>query len=127
MTMRNAGLIAALAAGICLSAAPAMAQPTCEARPAAVYFEPGATTFNAQSKAVIDRVAKEAKACGASRVVAEASSGERGKAISEAFASQGVKVVLWETPREPQAAAPQESIRDRSAVLRLDANRGRVG
>ena len=127
MTAKTAQMMGALGASLWLLAAPALGQEPCEARPAAVYFEPGATTFNAESKAVIDRVAQEAKTCGAKRVVAEAPNGERGKAISDAFASQGVTVVLGNAPNAPKMISPDESMRDRSATLRVDARAGRVG
>jgi len=95
---------------------------SCAGREVSVYFEKGKSEFNDFSKAVIERVAAEAKSCGISQVVAETKvDGKRLDAISNAFEPLGLKVILAGPPRIAPPAG--DSIADRSASVRLTMNR----
>ena len=100
----------------------ASADTGCGAREVALYFEKGETGFNDFSRAVIERVASEAKACGARQIVAGAPDGKlearRSAAIREAFADAGVKVILVGASLQVRTAAA-ENVLDRSASVRL--------
>jgi ABC-type sugar transport system substrate-binding protein len=89
----------------------------CPDRAASVYFETGKTNLNPFSEAVIDRVAAEAKACGAAQVVAQADSEARAKAVSKAFESRGVDVVVVTPPAPPPS--DDGFIAQRAAQVRL--------
>lgn len=99
-------------------------QPTaCPQREVALYFEKGATEFNDMSKQLVQRVALEAKACGAKQVVAETKGGERAAAISQAFEPFGVRVILV----SPRLSTSGDGISDRTATVRLGPTRQAVG
>jgi hypothetical protein len=93
----------------------------CSSHEASVYFERNSTQFNNFAMAVIDRVAQDARACGASQVVAQTSMDQaHADAITRAFASKGLGVILASAPQ----TAPQsvDFIADRAAVVRLTLN-----
>ena len=109
--------VAAFAYDSSTGQAPAM----CSSHEASVYFERNSTQFNNFAMAVIDRVAQDARACGASQVVAQTSMDQaHADAITRAFASKGLDVVLAGPPN----TAPRGSdfIADRAAVVRLTLN-----
>ena len=93
----------------------------CPSHRASVYFEKDATGLNVFSQAVIDRIAQEARACGARQVVAQTSlSQAHADAITRAFASKGLGVIVASTPQAtPQA---DEFIAGRATVVRLTLN-----
>jgi hypothetical protein len=93
----------------------------CPSHKASIYFEKDATGLNAFSQAVIDHIAQEARACGARQVVAQTSlSQAHADAITRAFASRGLGVIVASTPQAtPQAG---KFIADRAAVVRLTLN-----
>jgi hypothetical protein len=93
----------------------------CPDREAAVYFENGKTRLNDFSNVVIDRVAAEAKACGAHEVVAETSSDARAKAVAKAFEARGLQVVVV-TPPPLVPVSDDGFIASRAAHVRLTVN-----
>jgi len=92
---------------------------SCSDREAAVYFEKDKTSLNEFSKVVIERVAAEAIACGATQVVAETNSEARAKAVSKAFEARGLQVIVVTPPALPAA---EEFIAGRTAQVRLTLN-----
>ena len=88
-------------AGFAYDAATADQPMSCPDRAASVYFENGKTKLNQFSQAVIDRVAAEAKACGATQVVARSDSDARADAVSKAFEARGLQVVVVIPPANP--------------------------
>ncbi len=91
----------------------------CSARQASLYFEKDAHGFNAFSDAVIERVAQEARACGARQVVAQTGMDQAHRdAIVRAFASKGLGVIITGAPQ----AAAGDFIGDRAAVVRVTMN-----
>lgn len=123
---------ALLTASIALSGAPAIAQakapPTCgsnEPREVSLYFERDQTQLNDFSKALVERVANEAKHCGLSQVVAETKiDAKRANIITDTFQARGVKVILV-SPAMSQASG--DDVAARSAKLRLTLNDNKVG
>ena len=100
----------------------ASADTGCGTREVSLYFEKGQTEFNDFSRAVVERVASEAKACGATQIVAEAPDGKleakRSAAIRKAFDHAGVKVILVGASL-PVKMAAAENVLDRGASVRL--------
>jgi hypothetical protein len=97
-------------------------EPACAGREASIYFEKGRNEFNDFSKAVVERLAAEAKACGVSQVVAETRvGGKRLDAISNAFEPLGLKVILVGPPRVAPPAG--DFVADRAASVRLTMSR----
>lgn len=98
---------------------------SCSGREVSIYFDKDTTEFNQFSKQLVERVATEAKTCGAKEVVAEVKSGpERAQALSEAFQDLGVKVILV----GPQRIAPGgDSIADRAAIVRIAGSKMNIG
>src|SRR5689334_11254327 len=98
----------------------AMAQTPCrssEPREVSLYFERDQSQLNDFSKALVDRVASEAKSCGLTQVVAETKiDAKRAAVISDTFKSRGVKVILVSPAMAPVKG---DSIAARSAKLRL--------
>ncbi len=88
----------------------------CAGREVSVYFEKGKSEINPFSKAVVDRVAEDVKACGAAAVVVDAGpDGQRAEAISSAFESHGVKPIV----ATPSGASADGFIPERAATVRL--------
>ena len=93
-----------------------------EPREVSLYFERDQSELNDFSKALVDRVASEAKNCGLTQVVAETRiDARRAAVISDTFRSRGVKVILVSPAMMP---APMKSemgddVAARSAKLRL--------
>jgi len=97
-------------------------EASCDGREVSVYFEKGKSEINDFSKAVVERVAAEAKACGITTVVADTKvDGRRAAAIAKAFQPSGVKVVLAGNPA--LALVTVDFIADRAATVRLTMNR----
>jgi hypothetical protein len=93
----------------------------CSSHEASVYFERDSTEFNNFAMAVIDRVAQDARACGARQVVARTSMDQaHADAITRAFASKGLGVVLAGTPQA--GVQDGDFIAQRAAVVRLTLN-----
>ena len=95
----------------------------CAMHQASIYFEKDAVELNSYSKAIIARLAAEAKACGRSQVYADAPNGalklQRGAAIFRAFAATGVPVILVRAT-STNAAPIDDSVLDRAAAVRVD-------
>jgi hypothetical protein len=104
-----------------------MRAPACNAPgEVSLYFERDSAVLNPFSIALVDRVADEAKSCGLAQVTAETRIDRaRGEAISRAFQSRGVKLILT----GPKLAAPPagNDISARAAKLRLDMTQKGVG
>jgi hypothetical protein len=117
--------LGALALGAAVFIYDASAQTaSCSGREASVYFEKGKLEINGFSKAVVERMAEEAKACGIDTVVADANvDPKRADALSRAFQPLGLKVV---TAGSPTLAPAGDFIAQRSAKVRLTMN-GDVG
>ena len=125
LTAMAMGALALGVAAFAWDSATAQTPDACPTQEVSLYFEKGQTEFNGFSKAVVERVAAEARACGAQQLVAETKvRGARAEAIVDAFASQGVQVVLAGQPRTaPQAG---DFIADRAASVRFTLS-GDVG
>jgi hypothetical protein len=90
-------------------------------REGAVYFEKGKSEINEFSRAVVERVAREAKVCGLTAVVADAGIGhKRAVALAQAFKPLGLQVILAE---HGLAADKGDLVADRAARIRLTMNR----
>jgi hypothetical protein len=97
-------------------------EPSCAGREASVYFEKGKSEINDFSKAVVERVAAEAKACGVTTVVADTKvDGRRAASLARAFEPLGLKVVVTGSPRLAPPAG--DFIADREARVRLTMSR----
>jgi hypothetical protein len=96
---------------------------SCSAREVSIYFDKDTTAFNKFSQQLVERVAADAKACGAPQVVAEVKSGpERAQAVSHAFNDLGVGVILTGNPKRVPSA---ETLADREVVIRVGGNQPR--
>jgi hypothetical protein len=121
LTAMTLGALALGAAGFAYDSSTGQTPPACPEREASVYFEKGEPRFNDFSTAVIERVAAEARACGAREVVAETSiGGPYADAISSAFVAKGLNVVVAAPPTPPAAG---DFIAGRAASVRLTMNR----
>ena len=88
-----------------------------------IYFDKDTTEFNKFSQQLVERVAADAKICGANQIVAEVKSGpERAQAVSHAFNDLGVGVILTGNPKRVPTT---ETLADREVVIRLAANQPR--
>ncbi len=118
-------VLAALGAAFA-SIGPAAAQarnqaPDCPAREVSLYFERDKAELNSFSKVLVDKVVTEAKSCGARQILAEAQADPaHAHAISDAFESRGLKVVMAASPRT--SAAPSEAMAARATSVRLTLN-----
>lgn len=121
LTAMTIGAMALGAAAFAYDTSAGQTPSNCPERQASLYFEKGAPGLNGFSEAVVDRVAQEARACGARQVVAETSMGETHRdAIVRAFASKGLGVIVTGAP---EAAEPGDFVADRAAVVRVMMNR----
>jgi hypothetical protein len=121
LTAMTLGALALGAAGLVYDTSTGQTAPQCPAREAAVYFEKGEPRFNEFSTAVIERVAAEARACGAREVVAETSiGGAYVEAITSAFDAKGLNVVVAQPAIVPDAG---DFITGRAASVRLTMHR----
>ena len=103
--------------GFAYDSAVAQTPASCSSREVSIYFDKDSTEFNKFSQQLVERVATEAKACGAKQVVAEVKSGpDRAEAVSHAFQDLGVKVIVTGTPEVVPAS---ESVADREVVVRV--------
>jgi hypothetical protein len=123
MTIRTNLIAGAALVGASVFLAGAAAADTgCPAGEVSLYFEKGETGLNDFSKAVADRVAAEAKACGATELVAEAPAGalegQRAATIRSTFDRAGVKVTLVASAA-PANAPMAETVLDRGASIRV--------
>lgn len=103
------------------SAQPLHAQQaaSCSGREVSIYFDKDTTAFNKFSQQLVERVAADAKACGATQIVADVKSGpERAQAVSHAFNDLGVGVILTGNPKRVPAT---ETLADREVVIRVAA------
>jgi hypothetical protein len=94
----------ALGAAALLYDASAHSAVACSGREASIQFENGKADMDDLSRAIVERMAAEAKACGVDTVVAEAD-GKRAAALAKAFRPTGVKLVTADAPRQPASAA----------------------
>lgn len=121
LTAMTLGALILGAAAFAYDAASAQ-EASCEGREVSVYFEKGKSDINDFSRAVVERIAAEAKACGITTVIADTKvDGRRAAAIAEAFQPSGVKVVLAGNPS--LAPANGDFIADRAVTVRLTMNR----
>jgi hypothetical protein len=121
LTALTIGALALGSAAFAYDASTGQTPAMCSAHVASIYFERGAVQFNKFSQVVIDRVAQDAHACGARQVVAQANVDEaHADAITRAFASKGLDVVLAGAPNT--APSRSDFIADRAAVVRLTLN-----
>jgi hypothetical protein len=121
LTALTLGALALGTAAFAYDASTGQTPAMCSSHQASVYFERNSVEFNNFAMAVIDRVAQDARACGASQVVAQArTDSAHADAITRAFASKGLGVVLVGSP----ATAPQPSdfVADRAVGVRLTLN-----
>ena len=89
----------------------------CSSREVSIYFDKDTTAFNKFSQQLVERIAADAKACGARHIVAEVKSGpERAQAVSHAFNDLGVSVILTGNPKLVPAA---ETLADREVIVRV--------
>ncbi|HEX5006168.1 MAG TPA: hypothetical protein VFV70_03585 [Hyphomonadaceae bacterium] len=121
LTAMTLGALALGAAAFAYDSSIGQTPNRCPAHQASVYFEKDATGLNLFAEAVIDRIAQEARACGAHQVVAQTSlSQAHADAISRAFASKGLGVIVARTPQA--TVQPADFVGDRAAVVRLTLN-----
>ncbi|HEV7690017.1 MAG TPA: hypothetical protein VGO52_04320 [Hyphomonadaceae bacterium] len=120
MKLLTAITLGIFAVGGVAFAANAGAQTPCktsEPREVSLYFERDQSQLNDFSKALVDRVASEAKNCGLTQVVAETKiDAKRAAVISDTFKSRGVKVILVSPAMMPSAG---DDVAARAAKLRL--------
>ena len=120
MKLMTAITLGIFAVGGLVFAANAGAQTPCkssEPREVSLYFERDQSELNDFSKALVDRVASEAKNCGLTQVVAETKiDARRAAVISDTFKSRGVKVILVSPAMMP---ATGDDVAARAAKLRL--------
>ncbi len=91
----------------------------CSSREVSIYFDKDTTEFNKFSQQLVERIAADAKACGAKQIVAEVKSGpERAQAVSHAFNDLGVGVIVTGNPKLIPAT---ETLADREVVVRVAA------
>lgn len=125
LTLMTIGAVMIGFAGFVYDSAAAQTPSACSPREVSIYFDKDTTVFNKFSRQLVERVATEAKACGARQVVAEVKSGpDRAEAVSHAFADLGVNVILVGNPHEAPAA---ESVADREVVVRVARQRNAIG
>lgn len=97
----------------------------CPAHAVSIYFEKDAAEVSPASKQLVERIAQEAKACGAKQVTAELRSDNgRAAALSGAFATHGVKLTVAAPPRLMPVS---DGIAERTATVRIFATPQRVG
>jgi hypothetical protein len=121
LTAITIGALALGAAAFAYDSSISQTPGLCSSHQASVYFERGSTQFNNFAMAVIDRVAQDARACGIDHVVAQTSMDQaHADAITRAFASKGLGVILASTPQP--AAQDGDFIAERAAVVRLALN-----
>jgi hypothetical protein len=98
LTLMTAGALLLGFGGFVYDSAVAQTPASCSSREVSIYFDKDTTEFNKFSQQLVERVATEAKACGARQVVAEVKSGpDRAQAVSHAFQDLGVKVIWLAT------------------------------
>ncbi len=125
LTLMTVGAMMIGFVGFVYDSAIAQTPTSCSSREVSIYFDKDTTEFNKFSQQHVERVATEAKACGARQVVAEVKSGpDRAEAVSHAFADLGVKVILVGATHE---AAAGESVADREVVVRVARQHNAVG
>ncbi len=112
----------ALAAGF--AAAPAMAETECRIDGGAVYFSHQGASLSDESRAALNRIAAEARACKAASVLVRTGAGElaeqRATAIAQTLAANGVSVTR--TVTSPTAMAANEGfIQARVAEIEIRA------
>ncbi|MDP3736943.1 MAG: hypothetical protein Q8R02_06110 [Hyphomonadaceae bacterium] len=118
LTTLTLAALALGAAAFAYDSATAQTPASCPTHEVSLYFEKGQTQLNDYSKQVADRIAAEAKACGAREIVAETKvSGKRALAITETFEALGVNVVLvgphlW-------LVSAGDTVADRTAKVRI--------
>ena len=119
--------LAALALGagaFCYDSATAQTAPdmsACATQEVSLYFEKGEDKLNDFSKAVAERIASEAKACGITEITAVTRvDAKRADAISRTFAAKGLNVAL--VGPLLQLASMRDTVEDRAASVRITTN-----
>lgn len=96
-------------------------QAACAGLDVSLYFEKGKIELNDFSKAVAERIAAEAKACGVREIVAETKvSGKRADAITRTFESMDMKVAF--VGPHLMLASASDTVADRTASVRIIVN-----
>lgn len=97
-------------------------QAACSAREVTLYFEKDGVAVNAASRAIVEKLAADAKACGAKDVIVDAPNGalerRRASAIESAFRQQGVTATLV-LPATLEPKPVVETVLDRAARVRI--------
>jgi hypothetical protein len=109
-------------AGLVYDGATAGQPMACPDREASIYFEHGAARLSESSNTVIDRIAAEAKACGAVQVIARTDTDARAQTLSRAFEARGLRLVVVEPP-SVAPSADDGFIAGRVAKVGLTLNR----
>ncbi|HVY87431.1 MAG TPA: hypothetical protein VG942_01090 [Hyphomonadaceae bacterium] len=108
-------ILAGFEGGAASAQAAGQAASTCPAQEVSLYFEKDKAEFNKFSQALVQRVADEAKACGARQVIAQTPVDKaHADAVSKVFQSVGLSVVL--APAHPVA---QDDMAARSVLVKL--------
>ncbi len=124
LTMMTIGAALLGIAGFVYDQASAQAPSACSTRAVDIYFDRDSTAFNPFSQQLVERVAQEARNCGARQVVVSASGTDRAKAVSEKFQSLGVNVIVV----KPQAVRQEgETVADRAVTIRIAGLANAVG
>lgn len=91
----------------------------CSDREASIRFEAGKAGMDDLSQRIVERMAAEAKACGADAVVAT-TDGKHAAVLAKAFRPTGVKLVTADAPANADASAGP----DAAASVRLAVDHG---
>lgn len=109
-------------AGLVYDGATAGQPMACPDRAASIYFERGAAELSEASNTVIDRIAAEAKACGADEVIARTDTDARVETLTRAFEARGLRLVVVKPP-SVAPSADDSFIAGRVAKVGLTLNR----
>lgn len=119
-----AGTIFALAMTGLAPAAMAQNAESCAPRAAEIYFERNGADLSTYADLIVERMAAEAKACAAARLVIEAGSGalaqRRAETIDAAMARHGVDgEIRYQNGVRLTPVASRENVLDRSVTVRV--------
>lgn len=117
LTAMTLGALAIGLAGFAFDAHAQTAPQECAQHEATIYFAPNSNALNAYSDYAIERMAAEARACGAIDIVVQTTAGrERARAVAVALEGRGLRPVVSTAP----ALIPiGDGIMARSVTLRV--------
>lgn len=122
LTIKTLGALAIGISGFVCDSASAQTPVKLSACPqyeSTIYFAPDSAGLNAFSGYTIEKVAQDARACGAKGVIVQAATeGDRADTVATALRAQGLKAVIIPSPA---LALSDESIVSRSVTLRVAA------